>query len=846
MVAATIFLVVMFLAYNYLVFELVDEFLKMPRLKKIYRIPVSIVNAFLATGFTMLSGSTSFGTYIAIGVMLFVEFVIFYKDRRMCSLFCMLACLVHIMAMRSLCVACFAAVTKRTLYDVVNTPSLLAASMGVTFMLINIVTFIVIRVVPAKGVRIINQHNELLGFMIAWLSTFGSYLLINAQVYSTPSDHPNLLMNQIIAPITILIGTYIVLFFSFKTGELLGYKEKTEELQHTMDKERQYRTTIDKDVFRNIEIIYNKNQIISGFEDYQEQLGEIIYDYSKMLGFMIKSTVHPEDRDEFLKYLSPFALVDEFENGTTEIVLDYRRLMPEGNYVWMRVLMVLMRDLESEDIKGFVQIKNIDAEKRQQIELQYKAERDLLTGLYNKGTTEMLIFKRLVSDKNISGVLFIIDIDNFKTINDRLGHLYGDAVLSELSESLRRVFRDRDIVGRIGGDEFLVFAQGLKSESMIVKKAKNICEAFFRTYANGKNEDFTVSSSIGIAMYPKDGETYEALFKRADAALYTTKAQGKNSYSFYNESLEVPYFSTRTAIDTHGIAPKSFKDNRIEYVFRLLYGSDDTTSGIETVLELIAKNFGFSRANIFEINELSTHFNCVFEWCSVGIDSVSANYKDMPLSNFDFVIAELGRVGGMFTAVPTDFPEHAQENYTTIGIKSIAYFSITDRDKLIGVVAFQDCLGDNFRLSDIEFEELRTICQVLSVFMAKQLTTEREMRHHQAIEAVMDNMNSIAYVIDRENYNVFYENQNAVDITGHPSIGTKCYSSYRGYDKPCEDCPLSHLSDEKPRITLELYTNKFDLYTKTSASLIGWSNDREAMLISSVDVTEYKQNVDKK
>lgn len=842
MLSAVIFLLAMLIAYNFLVFDLVDAFLKAPRLKKAYRVPVALLNTLIVTVFVLISGSTALGAYLVIGAILLIEFVLFYRDRHLCSLFCSLACLVHIMSMRSLCASAFALIMHSTLYEIVAYPLWLMLSTAVTFLLLNVVIFIVTRLVPAKGVRIINEHGEQLRFMVSWLSVFCVYLLINSKVYNTPNGHPTLLANQIFAPIAILIGTYIVLFYSIKTGELLGYKEKNEELQHTMEKERQYRTTINKDIFRIVEANFNRNEIICGFEEYAEELGDVIHDYGKMLIYMVQAVVHPEDRNEFLKYLSPITVVELFEMGTTEVSFDYRRMMPGGHYVWMRVLMALMQDTQTGDLKGFVQIKNIDGEKKQQLELQYKAERDSLTGLYNKGTTELLISKKLASRKSDAGfgALYIIDIDNFKTINDRLGHLYGDAVLSELSESLRKVFRDRDIVGRIGGDEFLVFAEGLQSESIMIKKANSICNTFLRTYANEKNEGYTVSGSIGIAVFPKDGVTFEDLFKRADAALYTTKAQGKNNYSFYNERLEMPYVSTRTEIDTHGVVQKSFKDNRIEYVFRLLYGSEDTKSAIESVLELIAKNFGFSRANIFEFNELSTHFTGVFEWCAIGIASVSANYIDMPLSDFDFVINALEKSGGMFIAVPTDFPEAAQESYTSIGIKSIVHFSIIEREQLIGVIAFQDCVGENFYLSDVEFEELRTICQVLSVFIAKRLSNERELRHHQAIEAVMDNMNSIAYVIDRETYEVFYENQNAVDITKHTSIGQKCHYVYRGFDTPCDDCPLPHLSQEHPRCTLELYTEKFKIYTKTSASLIDWSNDRKAMLISSVDVTEYK------
>ncbi len=842
MLIATIFLVAMFLCYNYMVFELVDAFLKKPRLKKLSRIPVAILNTVIAAFLTLLSASTTFSVYVIIGVILFIEFVIFYKDKPSRALFCMLACIIHVMVLRAVCVSIFALTMQRTLYEVVADPFTLVLSTGVTFAFLNIAILLVIRFIPAKGVRIINQHKEQLQFMTACLVVFCAYMLINSTVYSTPSSYPTLLANQLAVSLTLLVGTYIVLFFSIRTSTLLGHKELNEELQQTVEKERQYRASVDRDVFRIIEVNFSKNEIVSGFEDDEQQLSNAVHDYSEMLAFMIQTSVHPDDVPEFERYSSPLTVIEEFENGTIEISFDYRHLVSDGSYRWMRLLMPLMRDEKTGEIQGFVQIRDIDAEKRQQLELQYKAERDSLTGLYNRGTTEKLIAEYL-SAKNTTmptGVLFVIDIDNFKDINDHIGHLYGDAVLSELSESLRMIFREHDIVGRIGGDEFLVFAKGTLGKPLIAQKANAICTAFLRTYTNNRNEGYTVSSSIGIALCPQDGTTFESLFKRADAALYTAKATGKNTHSFYEQDQELSYISSRTEIDSHGTVQKNFRDNRVEYVFRMLYGSSDTKFAIESVLELIAKNFGFSRANIFEFNELSTHFTGVFEWCASGIESVGHKYIDMPVSSFAFVVSALEKSGGMFMATPTDFPDYAQESYTSIGIKSIVHFSIKEGDKLIGVVAFQNCTDDHFALSEAVLDELRTICQVLSVFMAKQLSSEREQRHHLAIEAVMDNMNSIAYVVDRENFDVFYENQNVVHVTGHSSIGMKCYKAYRGFDAQCDDCPLRQLSEENPRCTLELYTERYNIYTKTSASLIEWSNDRPAMLISSVDITEYK------
>lgn len=836
MTIAIFSLVLIYLGYNLILFKLIATFLNKSHPSMPCLLSISLLNTLVAVIMTITDKGTALGAYVLLAVILFVEFAIVFRDKHVRSLFCMLTCFVHIMAIRSLCVALFALALDRTIFAIVDDPLLLVVSALMTFLLLSTAILLLLKFVSAKSMNVLGQHSVQLRPLIIILVLISVYLLLNTTVYNAANASPSVLSNQIIIPITILICLYVVFFFAIRTNSLLSYKEQSE-------KEHLYRMSIDKDVFRIIEANFSQNLLISGFEEYEARLGDMVHEYSNMLAFMIQETVHILDHGKFLKFSSPQSVVDEFKSGRTELCFDYRRLMTDNEYVWMRILMVLFQDEDSEDVRGFVQIKNIDIEKKQQLKLQYMAERDLLTGLYNKITTEQLIKEYMNTSvtPSLTGALFIIDIDDFKTVNDQLGHLYGDAILSELSDRLHSLFRENDIVGRIGGDEFIVFAKGLVNCDMIIQKALEVCNAFLKNYKTEQNRKYVASSSVGISLFPANGTDFETLFKCADIALYAAKAKGKNGYSFYEKEHDSPYVSTRTEIDTHGVLQKTFKDNRIEYVFRLLYGSEDTTAAIGSVLKLIANNFGFSRANIFEFNEFSTQFSCVFEWCAEGIDSVSHQYIDLPLSSFDFIISDLEKHGGMFVATPKDFPEYAQESYTSIGIKSIVHFSIKERDTLIGVIAFQNCTDEEFSISNTTLEELRVICQVFSVFMAKQLSNNREQMHRLSIEAVVDNTNSIAYVIDIDNFDVLYENQNVSAITGHSSIGTKCHRSYRGLDSPCDDCPLSHLSEENERCTLELYTEKFNLYTMTSAALIEWGNGKKAMLISSVDVSEYKK-----
>ncbi|MEF9864549.1 MAG: GGDEF domain-containing protein [Christensenellaceae bacterium] len=116
------------------------------------------------------------------------------------------------------------------------------------------------------------------------------------------------------------------------------------------------------------------------------------------------------------------------------------------------------------------------------------------------------------TNKADNATMFMIDVDNFKEINDHLSHPFGDVVLCELADKLRCIFRKGDILGRIGGDEFIAFIKDDASVEMAVSKAEEIRKAFQMKYKGSKAE-YSISSSIGIAIAPKDGKNFEETIK---------------------------------------------------------------------------------------------------------------------------------------------------------------------------------------------------------------------------------------------------------------------------------------------------------------------------------------------
>lgn len=159
---------------------------------------------------------------------------------------------------------------------------------------------------------------------------------------------------------------------------------------------------------------------------------------------------------------------------------------------------------------------------------------DALTGIKNKETLQNEISTYLKNDSSQQlGALFMIDVDNFKTVNDLNGRVIGDEVLKNFGSILKESFTIEDIVGRAGGDEFIVFVKDIQEHGNAINKAQEICQKI----RNIEIDNFkgTISCSIGIAFYPEHGTTFKDLYNLADQALYQTKNQGRNGYTCYTK-----------------------------------------------------------------------------------------------------------------------------------------------------------------------------------------------------------------------------------------------------------------------------------------------------------------------
>lgn len=176
--------------------------------------------------------------------------------------------------------------------------------------------------------------------------------------------------------------------------------------------------------------------------------------------------------------------------------------------------------------------------KRQEELLRYQAFHDSLTGLPNRFLLKNRMEQSILHsarDMNKFGVLFI-DLDNFKKINESLGHVFGDMLLKDAAVRLRQVARNVDTVARHGGDEFIILVEGIGNERPLITLAQRIILAFREPFKILDNF-FHIGVSLGIAIFPDDGEDYDILLRNADTAMYRAKEEGKETFALYTRSL---------------------------------------------------------------------------------------------------------------------------------------------------------------------------------------------------------------------------------------------------------------------------------------------------------------------
>lgn len=440
------------------------------------------------------------------------------------------------------------------------------------------------------------------------------------------------------------------------------------------------------------------------------------------------SHFHPEDIQNFLERMAAL------KNGSDYQDAELRIAKSDGRYLWCRFRATTQYSADGTPRKVVGVIINIDAEKRATQALQSKAEQDALTKLLNKNASRHQIEHHLLNrPPNHPAALLILDLDNFKQVNDHHGHLFGDTVLTHTASVIRKFFRSEDVIARIGGDEFMVYMSNTPSIDSLNQRCSGLVNAFQNLFQE-QLSDCALSCSIGVALVPEHGTTFQELFQRADMALYRAKANGKNGYAFYEvtDHKFLPFSDpsdSRTAIDSDAHETISHR-SLLLHAFRHLYESNDLEKTIPSILALVGEQMNVSRVYIFENSPDNKTCSNTFEWCNNGIPSGQAKLQNLSYETDIPEYEDIFETDGVFYS--PDISTLPQQQYSILasqGVKSTLQCALRDNGQFCGFVGLDEYKINRFWTQD-QISLLTSLSELLAVFLMKKRAQDSLAQHN--------------------------------------------------------------------------------------------------------------------
>jgi len=396
--------------------------------------------------------------------------------------------------------------------------------------------------------------------------------------------------------------------------------------------------------------------------------------------------IHESDKDKLIK----MSWLDD--TATEEI----RIHSIDGSYIWCSVKAVALKNDDYTNKKIIGWIKNINDRKQNTQYLEDLEKRDTLTKLYNGDYVKGLIADYIRnSNKQDVSAMVILDIDNFHIINEKVGTVFGDAVLINVATEIKKVVRSDDIIARIGGDKFLIFLKNVEGSEHVIACVKRIQE-LISGITLGEVSSFEMTCSIGIALTSQNNSRiYQELFKNTDSALHYAKMYGKNRYEIYdkknmskskNSKLYNVYSESIKNYDTKADLEKELTTE----VLGIISKTKDIKEGIRKILDAIGRKFDATNVNIAQL--YNKRFVITHNWSYNGIEHddevlsirMDKTLKDSYISLFD---NRIFTVDDTDTVLDTSQARWLIEKY---GIKSFMQGALMDEDELVAVISIMD------------------------------------------------------------------------------------------------------------------------------------------------------------
>ncbi len=523
-------------------------------------------------------------------------------------------------------------------------------------------------------------------------------------------------------------------YFSIVCWDINERKELEEEL-HLLAEQYQLLQGLVDEIPMEYDVEKRQYRIPNQYEDFAIRRSKQYISQEKALQF-----IHPEDREKYASTYEEASIIEK--SGSIEFRVQDFKQADTVVYRWYKTVYRSITGYDGQISHIIGRTYDITADKERQAELSQELRLDPLTRLYNRVAAQKQVDEYIAMEPDGVHVLLVIDVDNFKKINDTFGHAVGDTIITDIAQKIKESFRNTDVVGRIGGDEFIVFMKDT-SEAMARKKAELLCKNAKKVVYGG-DKKLKVTISIGAAVIGKDGKDYNSLFKSADTAMYQVKHLDKNGYAFASDSEEIQ--SEERALPNAIVTNGEHVDQEIlSLAFNLLSHAKDIDVSLNLLLEQIGKRFGVDFVSVFLYSHDGRQMTLTNIWSAIGkvyekemLPVDWTFFKDETVGTFVEICEAAKRAGN-----DNPFQLENDWNPNRVQIQSMGAVKIAFTSGVIGELD----LGSTQKDREWSEDDRATICElanVVSVFisMRNRLQEDKEtihmLRHRERLTGLYD------------------------------------------------------------------------------------------------------------
>lgn len=438
-------------------------------------------------------------------------------------------------------------------------------------------------------------------------------------------------------------------------------------------------------------------------------IAKIVTDYMEYIDH--KSRIHPEDREK----------IKQLYREAKEESIEIREIESDGTIKRTVVELTKMFDETRGKLILVGSSRDITEQKAIEKRLKEEARKDSLTGLYNQSYGKKLINQYLNSKNPFECCgLIVLDIDYFKSVNDRYGHLFGDEVVIVLSNLLKELFDEKsNVVMRAGGDEFVIFVKDT-SNIDLVRKNINLMKSV-RALKFDK-DDFKITCSAGVCYLPENtsGYMYDQLFENADIALYRAKERGKNRYVYCDSLQHFSLLRSKEEESEDVIDARYFQNDIVATAFEIFEKTNNFDEAIQLLLKVVGVRLGLDRITVIQTDIKNQEVHSDYQWTRKDIPRVLKSTTKFKREDFLVLFNDYDDNGILVLHHDQmqNYSEDAKNLVMQGDAKTIVYSSMYCEGRYTGAISYVVC-KEKRNWSDEMLKQLSEVTKIISAHAEK-------------------------------------------------------------------------------------------------------------------------------